>query len=363
MRLSGSAKVKFSGVGSIPNTSTTIGIKEGAADRTYDDGAVLKDYTEDANGKQVNLGLPRTHVWIFDNSSQVDTTNRTLSFHSLSTDPSPTGQVIVESKGRSIGFDIDISREFGRRNKLSWGSTFGASIHDVNVKTRQDVNTKLRVITDTYSLAGIDLGSTKSAKGWIRVPVWSSTPILDSNGNIIGYEQLKDAEGNPVWTRANPEPISLPDHPQSRDEGDSTLTDAVVAGYYQVRGSYITLRLGPYLAYNLNEYWQIRAGAGLTYTVLGAQFIYEQSYYAKDAIIKKWLLGGSTRELKTHVSTQFGYYAEAELDWLINKKTGFFLGAIHESYSTSPTYTHELMKADVSLSSGTGIKTGITTRF
>lgn len=417
LRLAGKAKVKFSGLGAIPNSTSYMGPnpaatadeKETAAykyaqayaaayGRSYDDGSVSPDKTyvfSTLNGTEYTRESPtdgKTNVWRFASADQVvdmpGGTGKALAYHAYAVESDGT-TASVEENGQ-MTWDIEISRELGSNRRMSWGLLFGASISDIRCKTDATIKSKLHTITDYYSLDGVTM-PTNIANGYMYMGRQQNyvltytyddvkdpnhtTPLQDSDGYYIylkdadgNYVFQKDADGNNliVWS-SNPQ--RLPSDPTLRtDETESTASLDCI-GHWEVKGAYMTARFGPYFAYQLTHRLALRASAGLTFTVVGARFFLNERVVIPAARAYTELdmqLTNESASFDAVVSGILGYYASGELNTFFTDRTGMFFGASYENFqrdlSLGSNYAGH-QRADVSLSSGTILRTGITTRF
>lgn len=416
LRFAGKAKVKFSGLGAIPNNSSYMGPnpaatadeKETAAykyaqeyaaayGRTYDDGSVSPDSTyvfSTLNGTEYTRKLPtdgKTNVWSFTSANQVvdmpGGTGKALAYHAYAVESNDT-TASVEENGQ-MTWDIEISRELGSNRRMSWGLLFGAGISDIRCKTDATIKAKLHTITDYYSLDGVTL-PTSIANGYMYagcqqyyVPIKTydevkdpnhEHPLTDSNGNYIylkengKYVYQKDANGNNiiVWSST---PERLPSDPTLRTDVAESTASLDCIGHWEVKGAYMTARFGPYFAYQLTHRLALRASAGLTFTVVGARFFLNERVIIPAARAYTELDRQLTNESDSFdavVSGILGYYASGELNTFFTDRTGMFFGASYENFerdlSLGSNYAGH-QRADISLSSGTILRTGITTRF
>lgn len=403
VRMTGKAKVKFSQLGTVPNRSSYPGPTPNATaedkdtqqykdamayvalyGRTYDDGSVSRDYTLDVDGTRIEPTDGKTNYWAFTSSDQVvtlDSGSKALALHTY--DVLSNGDTASASNGSSLGWDVEISRTLGSSRRMSWGVLFGAGIGDVNSKTSGTVHGKLRTLTDYFSLDGVTLpsdlsnGFSQSGNRYWNPPVYEQDAngnwvvkyekdsagdyVLDEDGNkIVVYET--DADGNKIVELYYPD-YRLPTDPFNRTDITADTADIAIEGYWQVKGAYMTARFGPFFAYEITPHLTVRASAGVTLAVLGARFYLNEKAYipALDAYMN---LTNEKSNIDATVTGTFGYFVAGELDAYLTNRTGLFVGASYEDYSRDVTmksaYGHE---ADLSLSSGTVIRTGIITRF
>jgi hypothetical protein len=366
VRISGKAKVRFSGVGSIAPDSYPGPAANPAAGRTariYTDGQVYPDSTVYIDNTLKTPTDEKTNVWQFANSNQVvnhPTLGRAVAMHSYWIQPS--GSTVDAETGASPNWDIEVSQQLGGTRRISWGLVFGAGLNDINVKAATTVRGNLRAITDSYSLAGVTL-PTDLRNGYLEEGSQEYyVKQAVTTGGIVTYVNVKDPITGldmKAWSPAQ----RLPDHPGLRDDGLNSMTAVDVIGRWQVKGAYLTARLGPYIAANLGRHFAVRASAGITFTVLGAELKVNETYLIPS--INHYLLNNSeTRETTTTVTGTIGYFASGELEAFLTQRTGLFMGASFEGFSRDVHMRSDFTQtADLSVSTGTILRTGLTTRF
>ena len=388
VRIAGKAKVKFSGVGNIGYSGVNPGANtdDPAILRFYDNGYVGPDNSRDIAGNLIVKGDGQTNVWAFSSANQLDNPTKpnatTLSMEANRIESS--GATIDAESESSPGWDIQITRQLGGNNRFSWGLLFGAGISDVNAKVSGSVKANLHTITDTYLLGEaatklyVDaLNPTdyapyqspgpypfylthqdKNADGTLK---W----VLDANGaptTVPVMVPTLGADGKQLF-EVRDDSIRLPGLPAHRDDDVTQGVD--VAGTWQVKGAFMTARFGPYVAVQLARRLSLRASAGITLTVLGAQFKFREEYLVPS--INKYI-SRDTENLDRNESTvtgTFGYYASGEIEWFMTNRTGLFVGASYENYMRKLRITmpETTQFADIETSTGTVIRTGVTTRF
>lgn len=351
VRISGKAKVKFNGLGAIPGDVSPGTTTDAVQNRTYNDGAIGLDSTYDINGKKVDPTDGKTNYWSFSTAEQLvthPTLGRSIAYHAYAVES--RGATAEAENGASNGWDIEISRELGGNRRISWGVNFGANLNRINCKTSGTIQANLRTMTDYYPIGDLVLPVVT------RVTGVHEQYVTDSQGNYV----LVDGVKTTFW----PNVARLPDHPApDRTETVDTANPVDVVGYWQVKGAYMTARLGPYVAVQLGRHFAVRASAGVTFTVLGANLVLHEKYMIP--VLSTYLeIDNQKRTGDATVSGTLGYYVEGELDAFITNRTGFFIGASHEDYTRDIRISGPYSQtADLSVSSGTAIRTGITTRF
>jgi hypothetical protein len=387
VRLSGKARVKFSGLGAIPSevypgSSTTADNDTKAYGRTYDNGAVRPDQTytissaDDATTTTYSKVEPtdgKTNYWSFTSADQVVDYNgsKALALNSYSVESA--GETRTASTNKSLAWDIEISRALGTSRRMSWGLLLGAGISDINCTASSTVKAKLRKITDYYSLDGVTFAT--ATDGSIVIPTatgsteyypytWKlmddgKTYAVDANNNKIPVYQY-DADGKKI--KSWPVVQRLPTDPIARTDETETTGSLDVVGQWQVKGAYMTARFGPYFAFQLTRRLTLKASAGLTFTVVGFNLRLDEKVYipAKAAYMS---LNNEKLNLDARVTGVLGYFASCELDAYLTDRTGIFLGASQEDFQRDISQSYYTQRADLSLSTGTVLRTGITTRF
>jgi|GEM_PF-5993263 len=397
VRLAGKAKVKFSGLGAIPNTTafpsgTTASDFTNTYGRTYDDGSVSPDSTKvfsTLNGTEYVRQEPtdgKTNVWSFTSADQVvdlPSGGKALAFHAYGVESD--GATQTSETSAQMAWDIEISRELGSSRRMSWGLLFGAALSDISCKADATIKSKLRTLTDYYSLEGVTIpadisyGYQYSGRQQAYLLTYTydeekdpthKTPLTDSNGYFIylkdsagNYVYQKDASGNNIieWT-SNPQ--RLPSNPIADARTDVTESTASLdcIGHWEVKGAYMTARFGPYFSYQITPKIVVKASAGLTFTVIGARLRLNERVYIP-ALGDYMQLTNEDLNLDAKVSGILGYFASCELDAFLTNRTGVYIGASHEDFQRDFSMQYYQQRADVSISTGTVLRTGITTRF
>ncbi len=389
VRLAGKAKVKFSGLGAIPSNTypgNTVAADDSTKTygRVYDDGAVYPDYTRSINADGTYTRLTpedtKTNYWGFTSANQVvELTDgrKALEFHTYSVDS--TGATEDASRNASMAWDIEISRELGANRRMSWGLLLGASISDITCKSDATVKGRLRTLTDYYSLEGVTLPTSATTGAIVPTSYTGRTEYYpytykladdgvnyaqDANGAYIPVYQYDPVTGEKLKAWPDVPRISTDPIADARTDVPEATPSLDVLGHWEVRGAYLTARFGPYFTFQLARRLALRASAGITFTVIGASLRINERVYvpAKAAYME---LNNEDYNIDPRVSGILGYFASCELDAFLTDRTGVFFGASHEGFQRdlSLQYAAYQQRADVELSSGTVLRTGITTRF
>jgi hypothetical protein len=341
-RFAGQATVTFGNVGSISSNSE-IGDTSTVMNRLYADGAVLLDgrYTDDGDK------IPpdgRTSRWVFNSSSQVLEDGSGIAFNDYSTDGN--GSSVSADAPGSPGVDLEFALRladygtggFGMAGPVNWGISFGFGLNDLNVKYEETIQATLNATRDAYSLFG-----ATAPDGPYRSPSSESITITNPDGTTSSF--LVDTS------------ILLQDLPYDRT---STITPggADVNGYWEIDGSSLTFRLGPWFRWRPIDRLSFRASVGVSATVMGVTFGYnEQALVADDRTIS------AIAESETERYDYIGFYGTLDAEFWFTPVTGVFAGVTYQSTSTDMRLALDGRTADIELATSVGFRIGITTHF
>lgn len=335
IRLTGSAKVDFSGLGTIPNSFMPTADVASEILRIYADGFVGVSARVDANGNP----LPpdgRTNVWKFDNNNQIASDRSGIFFANYAT--LAGGATAKANSGPTPGFDIEVSRRIGGEH-IKWGAQVGLGLTDINAKTTGDITASLRRLRDFYSLLG-----AAPPDAPYEAPVFSSTIVTNPDGSTTTV--ITDIS------------VLLAGIPTNRSD-TITSNAAQINGFWQVRGAYFTARLGPWIELPITERITVRASGGVSGTVLGAFMRFDERFLMPD--------GGGELTAADQTSPDswgmFGGFAALEAQWWLTERSGFFAGATYEAVSGDAELKSGDRTARMNVESGAGVRFGFTTRF
>ncbi len=413
VRLAGNAKVKFSGVGSIGNSSfpRAEGLpaqwkdegplpRDAAVNRSYDRwGASGADYvdrsvTVDSELKEETTADRTTNIWAFTSTDQVVADPNYPGGEAIKYQTNwltSGGSTVSAESGKSMAWDIEISRELGGNKRFSWGLLFGAGLSDFKTEQSATVKATLHTLTDTYSLKG------RKAPRKARTDE-QGNPVLDENKQPIFDLVPYVSDGPELWIQALNEdkktlkfeadgitpylvrftgdvayptdvtpafkwfdsPLRLADTPFDRSFTETAGVD--VMGTWKVRGSFLTARFGPFFAANLGNRFTVRASAGLTFTVLGARMTFQEKYF--HPVLKNYLsIDTDQSSNESRVFGNLGYFATGELEWRMTQRTGLFIAATHEDYLRKAKIQIGEQIAELETSTGTALRAGVSARF
>jgi len=325
--------------------------------RRYNDGYVSIDTRTTLAGAPVNDGM--TNTWQMTSGTQVVGSSGgagtgSVAFHAYYTGESTA----TASNGSSTGWDLEYVRRLGG-SRIVWGVAVGCGLSDINARTHTTFATPLMRVVDVYSLAG-----ATAPTGAYTAPSTATVPMLDPFGNPVlnpdGSQRMITVDTTVLLTNR---PV--------RTRGASGTTP--VDGAFEVRGSLVTARFGPYVETALCDGFALRASAGMTVNILGARMRFDERATIP-GLDEPVVAAGETGKTST---SNLGFYASAEIQYLVTRRTGIFAGIIHESHFrtteiknpplTDPS-TGEILAANsraarIDASPGTGLRVGVTTRF
>jgi len=335
VRLSGKAKVEFTGIGAITSDSLPTDDITTEIARTYNDGFVSLDSRTDANGDPIAAD-GKTNVWAYSADSQLADNGGGIFLTSYST--VSDGSTVKSDSGPTPGFDIEISRRIGG-NHLAWGLQLGLGLSDINAKTSGEISASLRKLTDYYSL----LGAAAPGAPY-EAPVYQSDTVTNPDGSTT-----------PIQTDVSVLLSSLPG--ERTDTIDSSA--AQINGFWQVRGAFFSARMGPWIELPLSEQFTIRASGGVSGTVIGAFMRFDERFLLPDTDTELTAMDQTNSDSWGMI----GGYAALEARWWLTERTGFFAGASYEAVSGDVELKSGDRLAKMNVETGAGVRVGFTTRF
>lgn len=332
----GRLKATFKNLGTIVTTHD-IGDATSEYTRGYDDGAVSKDARKTDNSED----LPddgRTNTWSFLYASQVTADQRAIAFHSYST--KSEGATANADGTSSLGVDLEYARRlrsygkytFGQEPPVSWGILVGIVTSGATAKTNADITARLDTITDVYSL----LGATPPSPGY-------SAPSSSTSGIPVDTTTL--LANRPTRSASN------------------VSGAAKIKGFWQVRGAYYTFRAGAWVRWQPKNRYAFKFSAGPTVTWLGAHLRYSEQLQATTSGIEASGLIEATGETTDKNYAIPGAFGSVDAEWWVTRRTALFVSGTYDVYSREVNIAAGERSADVKLSSGAGLRIGVTTRF
>lgn len=336
-RYIGGPKVTFGHLGAVP-TNASIGDATTVGSRSYNDGYVVLDTRKSATGNPVNDGL--TNSWNYQFDSQV-TPGGDIAFHTYNT--SSLGAAVRGKITSAAGWELQVGHRFGRiGRKIEFSLVGGFSFSDLAAKRGGIIQAQLNTTTDVYALNG-----QAAPTAPYTAPTFSNQPVYDANGNPVF-----NADGS--LSSQSIESTTLLGNLPNR-----TTTAAVkdIKGHWEIKGAYYTFRAGPMFQFPLTERLKLSFGTGVAVIYVGSRYIVQETLDLED----------STTTIATSEEQDRGvilpaYYVDADAEYWLTERAGFFLGA---NYQKSRSFEQTLSDrtANVDLSTTYAVQSGITLRF
>jgi len=337
MRYVGGPKVAFHNVGNVPATNV-IADATIPTTRVYNDGGVSIDTRTDSSGRPVNDGL--TNNWTLNYDSQI-TAGGDVAYHLYSSDL--TGNTIKGKTSTAAGWELQAGRSMGKiARKVDVSFVGGFTFSGINAKRSSEVTAQLTTLTDTYSLNG-------------QVP-----PTVPYTAPTTAYRNVFDSNGAPVLgadgsqtTQTVDSSILLAQNPTRT----ITTRPAQVSGHWQIKGAYYTFRAGPVFQMPVTERLKLSIGFGAGAIVVGSTYKSDQEIVVDDITARIMSIDEKTRTVLLPA-----FYADADAEYWLTERTGFYLGATYQK-SKSFDQTLDASSATVNLGSTSGVQSGLTLRF
>ncbi|MBL9215254.1 MAG: hypothetical protein JNG83_07250 [Opitutaceae bacterium] len=378
--LSSGAKVSYGNLGSVPFANTAAPLSEGSVSRNYDNGAVLKDSLrdneKDTNGNQTSTPGGRytttstSTVDVKDADGNVIGTQdvTTINGDYLSYTPGLTrqwgygseaqlqqaagyvamsnyraiseGGMANKKQGPNGGVEFELTRIIGRiSGRIQWGLAAGVALNDINNKVGGSVLSTLVTQTDYYYLNG------------------QTAPTAPYTGP--SYVDLLDASGNVITTQGLETTTPISELPTAGMSTETITPGGVtVRGNWQVKGAYFMMRVGPALRAQLTERLGLNASLGVAGAYSGTKYTAVETFdvpNVTDAVV-------TTTEESSASKFLSGYYADVNVEWSANERTGLFGGVSAQQFGDYQQ-TVAGRTALIDLGSAVGIRGGITIKF
>lgn len=387
--LTSGGQVNFGNLGAVP-AKFIAEASEGAVNRVYDDGAVLRDalrpmeldaagnplsspgerfatYAANAdgtrgeqNGDYLSYTPGQTRSWEEGTEEQLTRRPGYVAFTAYST--TSEGGHFTDKPGASAGVELQFSRDLGRLSRrIQWGFTTGIALNGINAKTSGSVTSTLNARTDYYAV----IGGGQLTGAPISAP--SSTSYMNPDSGNFYDASLE------TTTPLSQAPVDT--------ETTHTAGGATVDGRWQIRGAYFMVKVGPSFRTQFNDYLELSGSAGFAGAYVGTTYTATESFtvpgvldYSKgSSVINDDGTVTTTYPVKTDVgvpdpqsslATKFltGYYADLTLEWSANETTGIF-GGISAQQLKAYTQTVSDRTARIDLGSTVGIRGGVSIRF
>ena len=262
-----------------------------------------------------------------------------LSSYSATSD----GGALDKKQGPTGGMEMQFARTLGRLSKRTeWRLLTGIALNGINNKIGADTLATLRTNTNFYSLNGQAAPATSPA-----------TPYTGPS-----FGDLTDVAGNVLIASGSETTTPIAATPDDTLSTSTAVTGGTtVHGNYQVRGAYFFVKLGPSIRTQLTERLGLSASLGLAGAYAGSRYSAVESFEIPEI--------GSTRSTTEQSNaSKFlrGYYADFNVEWFANERTGLF-GGISAQKFDEYDQTVGGRTAHIDLGSSVGIRGGITVKF
>ncbi|MFA5262739.1 MAG: hypothetical protein WC378_02870 [Opitutaceae bacterium] len=341
-RMLSGAKASFSGTSTIKSPSVDIGSPTGVyVLRTYADGSVGLDTRTDSNGVYIASADGLTPTFQYNLPASQESVNGYLAFHvneAKVDDSTPR----VKDPGSMAGFEVTVSRDLpnwlGKRVLLK--VTAGFALNDIKSQVITDVPATISRTTDLYSLNG------------------SLPPGTGYSGSTSGSITITNPDGSTSYLATNSATL-ISAQPNSRTTAD-TISNTAVTNTYKVKGGYFTARLGPTFVFPFSEKFRASLSLGFLALYSATKFDVDEEFRTDDQLP----MTQSASDVEKKVLP--GYYVDANLEYWVTEKTGFYAGA---AYQGGGTYTQVISTEDIKyttkidLKSLSGVRAGMNIRF
>jgi len=338
----------------------------------------------------------QTRLWSVADTSQISTQNHTVSMSTYGVQSSGASAE-AESNGTS-GFEVSLERKLGQRGNFEWGFAAGLKLADINAKTSSVISANLMKNTDVYKM--IDTGHN-SASGVIGIynvqPAASTfyTSILGAGATDASSLNLVDQSGTTIYKyngvlTAPTTAIAGADFstltPLDTNPADVQWGDPLhpvqigtvnIHGYWQLKGAYYLINIGPTLRYRFNDRFAISGKVALAIAYVGTNFRANESFDNSadvfdltGALAPRLLISDPTtatvvpnsEENATHKFIP-GLYAEFNAEYWVTERTGFYLGIAQQSMRSFKQNPLNSRTATIDMGNSASWQMGIMTRF
>jgi hypothetical protein len=281
-----------------------------------------------------------TRNWTYATASQLTPDGRVaMSTYSASSDGAGFSKEVGATAGVDFQFVYTLSKPASR---LQWGVETGISLNGINAKSVGSVTATLHARTDYYSLNGAAAPAApyNSSQAFVD--------FLDADGNVVGASGLETT-------------VPLADTPDGPTQVTDTVGGTTINGNWQIKGAYYMLRLGPSVRTQLTSRLNVSASAGLAGAYAGTTYSVAETFQVPD--VEGAVVGGAvgTQE-STETKFLSGYYADLNLEWLANERTGLFTGFTAQKFGG---YDQAVAgrTARIDIGSSVGLRGGISIKF
>jgi hypothetical protein len=304
-------------------------------------------------GEYTNYAAPFTRGWSYTSPSQIGESGGAPYVDMSNYAVTPAGGSAQAEGDSSRGIELQFGRIIKRYKRVEWGFNLSAGVSDINVKTTQQIRANLIKTTDRYAIRPTDSnGNVVNAASF-------PNSFYNSGADNVTIEAFTVVTGAATSERYD----YISEQTKFLDYANPLLSDVVsygnadVFGYWQIKGAYYMLRVGPMVRFQTRKNWTISASLGMAGAFAGTRFIADEFILLDD-------VAGQLRIREESEEKRFvpGYYADINIERWLTVRTGFYIGYGYEKLGD---YTQHLQgrSAQIDLGSSSGFRFGIITRF
>jgi hypothetical protein len=301
----------------------------------------------DANGNPIITGdyvsyTPGlTRYWGYNSTSQITADGAHVMLSQYTADT--TGASLEGKRKLSSGVELELKRQLNPiTSRVGFSLVAGVTFNSINSKQGGNVLSNLRILTDTYALAGGAAVPLPTTGTTLLAPTYDAYVQSDGSTNPTGFETTVPLDLNSVVHN----PIA-------------SLGTTSVTGIWRVNGAYYGLRFGPQITARVAKDFEVSAGLGLMAAYVGTNYEADEDFTVTINGVDTSVAAhdkGTTGKFLT------GYYANVDAGWEANERTGFYAGLDYQSIGS---YDQKLAgrTARIDLGNTLGVRGGISIKF
>lgn len=279
-----------------------------------------------------------TRLWSYVSNSQINNGYVAMSNYGTTSE----GATARHEEGMNGGVELSLARAMGKvGNRFEWSLTAGVALNNISSKTGGSVLATLNTSTDYYALNG-PTPTTNNANGRPGGPT---------------YADYTNSDGT-VFTGSRETTTTINGTPNSAMHQTSSLAGgATVQGAWKIKGAYLLMRVGPSIRTQLTERFGLSASVGLAGAYAGSRYSVTETLELADVL-------EPVTESVDSATSKFltGFYADMNLDWAANERTGLFAGVNMQNLGG---YDQSVSGRTAKIDFGTalGIRGGLSYKF
>ncbi len=320
-----------------------------------------KNYTTSKiRGEYANHRADHTRSWSYNSTNQLGTDANGTYVDLSNYSTTGSGKAQAESD-KSTGVELQFSHIIKRYKRFEWGLNFSAAAATINAKTRSQVTVRLNKQTDRYYIDSTDsYGQPVDVSdfpfawyGSAQDNILSDTLQTIVSGAATATDYAYTIEKYKYLNYANPTELG------TIDAGAIN-----VDGFWQIKGAYYMLRVGPMVRFPIAKNWTVSVSAGAAGAYVGTRFVVDEYITLDDVAgnpirFQTAFLKQNTTEEKRFIP---GYYGDVNIERWLTVRTGVYVGYGYEKLGDF-SQTIGGRKADIDLGTSSGFRFGIITRF